>query len=371
MNELAHVPNFESFWSFSRSKPGYSGVATFCKRDYTLDAIEGMNCPDFDQEGRIIMTDHGTFVLFNIYFPNGAAEGRLEYKMGFYRQFQKHCREWRNKGRHVIVLGDFNTAHKEIDQYSTTVKSGALAEEKLWMDSFVEDGFIDTFRQMHPDESKYSWWDPRTNKRKGNKGWRIDYVFCDADFFSSHVIEAGIMDHQMGSDHCPVYIKIKPLAPLPPHEPAALSSLKMKKLKKQTGLMSFFNKPSASSSIPSTPTPDPEEIFKESPSTESKSSSSKSKPTTSKPLKTTKATAKTITSKYFPAKPKPTLGASTESHAIDVDLTANGKEAEPIIVLDESSNDNSQKNSPTTSKTENKGKRSINSFFQPEKKKQK
>ncbi len=200
---------YNVYWNMGERK-GYSGVALLSKDEPNIVEY-GIGIKEFDREGRIIEADYGKFILLNVYFPNGKmSEERLNYKLKFYDAMLKHISKLRDKGRHVVIMGDFNTAHNEIDLKNPKANekySGFLPIERKWMDRFVEEGFVDTFREMHPREIKYSWWSYRFNARMKNIGWRIDYVFVDKEFMK-YVQEAFILTDVMGSDHCPVGIKL-------------------------------------------------------------------------------------------------------------------------------------------------------------------
>ncbi|MEN4045039.1 exodeoxyribonuclease III [Sulfurimonas sp. NWX367] len=194
----------------SGERKGYSGTATFSmlKSDYTSP------CNDIDtkHEGRIIETHYGDIVLFNVYFPNGQKdEERLAYKMKFYDDFLAYCEKLKDEGKSIIVCGDVNTAHREIDLKNPKANaktSGFLPIEREWIDKFLDHGYIDTFRYVHGDkEDAYSWWSYRSNARVKNVGWRIDYFFISEDL-AENLEDAFILDYIEGSDHCPVGIKI-------------------------------------------------------------------------------------------------------------------------------------------------------------------
>jgi len=194
----------------SAEKKGYSGTATFTalKSDFTSTAnhIDTMN------EGRIVETHFDDIALFNIYFPNGQKdEERLEYKMKFYDDLLEYCESLRKDGKSIIICGDVNTAHKEIDlknPKANSKTSGFLPIERAWIDKLLDHGYIDTFRYVNGDEAdRYSWWSYRSNARLKNVGWRIDYFFISEDL-AENLEDAFILDHIEGSDHCPVGIKI-------------------------------------------------------------------------------------------------------------------------------------------------------------------
>lgn len=191
-------------------RKGYSGTATFSA--LAIDEIS--TCKDIDilDEGRIIQSTFGDTVLFNVYFPNGQKDDeRLAYKMKFYDDFLNHCEKLKEEGKSIIICGDVNTAHKEIDlknPKANSKTSGFLPEERAWIDKLIEHGYIDTFRYVNGDEEdRYSWWSYRFSARTKNVGWRIDYFFISEDL-AENLEDAFILDHIEGSDHCPVGIKI-------------------------------------------------------------------------------------------------------------------------------------------------------------------
>ncbi|MFT5130355.1 MAG: exodeoxyribonuclease-3 [Rhodothermales bacterium] len=193
-------------------RKGYSGTAT-----YSLSAPKAQFCgfggdPAYDREGRIMGTDHGDFVLLNIYFPNGKQnDERLAYKMGFYEATLAYCEQLRADGRSVIICGDVNTAHRAIDlarPKGNEKVSGFLPEERAWMDRFLARGYIDTYRHVHGDKTDaYSWWSMRTGARERNVGWRLDYFFVSEDL-ADRIAAAEIHPGVYGSDHCPVSLDL-------------------------------------------------------------------------------------------------------------------------------------------------------------------
>lgn len=193
-------------------KKGYSGVATFSKAAPAL-VERGFGIKEFDNEGRVLATKHGDITLFNIYFPNGKArEERLKFKMDFYEAFLKTViPRYRKRGDDKIVIcGDVNTAHKEIDLARPKENrkiSGFLPQECEWMDRLLADGFIDTFREFETGPEHYSWWDQQSRARDRNVGWRIDYFFISKNL-RPRLKGAFIQAQTMGSDHCPVGIEL-------------------------------------------------------------------------------------------------------------------------------------------------------------------
>ncbi|MCJ7443430.1 MAG: exodeoxyribonuclease III [Methanotrichaceae archaeon] len=206
--ELKSIPNYHSFFSFSNKK-GYGGVGLFTRNK---PASINFRLPvDFDDEGRSIVADYGKFILFNIYFPNGkASKERLKYKFEFYDVFLSAVNNLKSQGKKIVICGDVNTAHKEIDlsrPKQNEKVSGFLPEERAWIDKLVSSGFLDTFRLFHDKGGHYSWWDLKTRARERNVGWRIDYFFV-SDKLEDQVRSAFILKEVAGSDHCPVGIEL-------------------------------------------------------------------------------------------------------------------------------------------------------------------
>lgn len=203
--EQRNVPGYEIIWN-PAERAGYSGVATFA-RVTPLKVQLGMGAPQFDVEGRIIRTRHPDFYLYNIYFPNGQrGQDRVDYKLDFYAHLLKICDALHEKGENIIVTGDFNTAHMPIDLKNPDTNqktSGFLPEERVWIDKYLEHGFVDVYRMLYPDKEKYTWWTYRFKARERGVGWRIDY-FLVSEAFVPRVKDVVIHDDVMGSDHCPV-----------------------------------------------------------------------------------------------------------------------------------------------------------------------
>jgi len=197
-------------WNDTQSRAGYSGVATL-SAIAPIKTESGFGIEEFDREGRILIHEFEKFFLYNIYFPNSQrGHDRLDYKLRFYDTFLAHAQKSRKTGKAVLVCGDLNTAHTEIDLKNPKANkktAGFLPEERAWMDKFVENGFIDTFRIFNKEGDNYSWWTYRLNARERNIGWRLDYFFINKEH-KSLVKEAFILKEIMGSDHCPVGINI-------------------------------------------------------------------------------------------------------------------------------------------------------------------
>jgi len=202
---------YNGYWN-SAQKPGYSGVAVYARE--VPESIEyGLGNEQFDHEGRVIKMNYPDFTLFNIYFPNGQrGQQRVDFKLAFYAHLLNLCDELHQQGRRIIITGDFNTAHREIDlanPKSNSKTSGFLPEERVWLDYYLEHGFCDSFRFLYPDKVKYTWWTYITNARARNIGWRLDF-FLVSDALKNDVREVIVHDDIMGSDHCPVTLDIEP-----------------------------------------------------------------------------------------------------------------------------------------------------------------
>ena len=195
----------------SAERKGYSGVALF-SREKPESAALSLGRKEFDGEGRVIQADYDGFTLFNVYFPNGkSGPERLRYKMDFYECFLDVCRGLLQKGRNVVVCGDVNTAHKEIDlarPRENRKVSGFLPEECAWIDRFLASGFSDIFRELHPEPGQYTWWDLKSGARTRNVGWRIDYFFI-SNSLRTRVKDAYILTDVTGSDHCPIALGLR------------------------------------------------------------------------------------------------------------------------------------------------------------------
>lgn len=201
---------YESHW-FSATKKGYSGVATFSKS--TPDqVIKGIDIVDYDDEGRIIRTDFGDLTLLNCYFPSGTSgDARQEFKMKFLDDFLDFMLKSTGFKKHVVIVGDYNIAHREIDIHNPVANkntSGFLPEEREWMTKWFSSGFNDAFRQVHPDEVAYSWWSFRANARANNKGWRIDYTSISESLIPLLTVAKYFPEAQF-SDHCPMMVEIE------------------------------------------------------------------------------------------------------------------------------------------------------------------
>ena len=202
---IRSMDGYHTYFSTAERK-GYSGVALYTKKEpYKVE--KGFKIDEFDGEGRILIVYYGDFVLFNIYFPNGKmSPERLQFKMDFYDTFLEYVERLRNKGKNIVVCGDVNTAHKEIDLAHPKQNekiSGFLPKERAWIDKFLSQGYVDTFREFNQEPEQYSWWSYRTRARDRNVGWRLDYFFVNKEFMD-HVESSYILSDVRGSDHAPV-----------------------------------------------------------------------------------------------------------------------------------------------------------------------
>lgn len=191
-------------------RPGYSGVVNFCK-DKLLETTKGMGVKKFDQEGRVIITDLGSALLLNMYFPNGGmGEDRHLFKMDFLKDILKFFKKL-DKEKPLILTGDFNIAHRPIDIHDPIGldgESGFKPEERAWMDEFLAAGFTDAYRHFYPTvKDSYSWWSYRQISRPRNKGWRIDY-FCVSNRLVPQMKKMEMLQNVKGSDHCPLLLEI-------------------------------------------------------------------------------------------------------------------------------------------------------------------
>lgn len=202
------LPRYTEYWN-SAQKKGYSGTAVFTRQEPVSDST-GMGIERFDTEGRIIRLDYDAFTLINVYTPNSQQElARLNYRMEWEDAFRDYLVAL-DKKKPLVICGDLNVAHEEIDIKNAATNrrnAGFTDEERGKMSQLLEAGFSDTFRALHPDTVRYSWWSFRANARANNVGWRIDY-FLVSDRLMPKVKKAEIYDDITGSDHCPVMLEL-------------------------------------------------------------------------------------------------------------------------------------------------------------------
>ncbi len=209
-DEEASIAGYKAVWH-SAERKGYSGVVTFHKSE-PLEVEKGLGIEEFDNEGRVIRSRYEDFYLYNIYFPNGGQDNqRVPFKLTFYEELLKICDALHQDGQNIIITGDFNTAHNEIDlanPKSNEKNTGFLPEEREWIDKYLTHGFVDAYRELYPDRVEYTWWTYRFNARENNVGWRLDY-FLVSEGLMDKVEDVLIHGKIVGSDHCPVSLILK------------------------------------------------------------------------------------------------------------------------------------------------------------------
>ena len=200
------------------SKKGYSGVSTYIRNTSPLQAASWkveLGDSDIDDEGRVVVSDLGPYLLYNIYFPSGTTgDVRQDFKYEFLDKIIEHIKKLQKKNRERLILcGDFNICHTEIDihhpkEATKRELSGFLPDERAWMDSLTEVGFVDAYRAFHPKKTEvYTWWSYRAGARKKNLGWRIDYFFV-SEALQRKIKKTEILSEIPGSDHCPITLDL-------------------------------------------------------------------------------------------------------------------------------------------------------------------
>ncbi|MBN1067887.1 exodeoxyribonuclease III [Clostridium sp. ZS1] len=205
-----NLDGYYDYWNYAEKK-GYSGTAVFSK-EKPLNISLGIGIEEHDKEGRVLTLEFEEFYLVNVYTPNSQQKlARIDYRMAWENDFRNYLNEL-NKAKPVIVCGDLNVAHKEIDlknPKNNRNNAGFSDEEREKLGELLKSGFIDTYRYFYPDkEGAYSWWSYRFNARANNAGWRIDYFLVSKDF-EDRLVDAKIHTQIEGSDHCPVELIIK------------------------------------------------------------------------------------------------------------------------------------------------------------------
>lgn len=208
---LEAFPEYKAHINDSKARKGYSGTAILTKQE-PISVTYDMGVEEHDQEGRVVTAEYDTFILVTVYTPNsGEGLKRLEYRQTWDNTFREYV-SWLNKRKPVIICGDLNVAHQPIDlarpKQNYNKSAGYTQQEIDSFSALLEAGFVDTFRNKHPEEVKYSYWNYLFNARANNTGWRIDY-FLVSERLLPKVEEALIYNERMGSDHCPVAIKLK------------------------------------------------------------------------------------------------------------------------------------------------------------------
>lgn len=206
---IKEMDDYYSYFSSSQGNPGFSGVAIYSKLK-PLNVGYSLN-GNFQEEGRILHAEYNEFDLLNIYFPSGAGSAdKLEHKFNFYQHFLELIKELKNEDKKVLVCGDFNIAHQEIDLVNPNNASknpGFLPEERQFLDKLISTGYVDTFRLFNSEPKNYTWWSRSYNCREKNYGMRLDYFFA-TDNLKNRIKSAYRRPEIMGSDHCPIGIEI-------------------------------------------------------------------------------------------------------------------------------------------------------------------
>jgi exodeoxyribonuclease III len=210
--QIGHFDGWEAYWHPAQ-RPGYSGVLTLTRQGLAspkpLEVQYGIGFQEFDIEGRLVCTRYPAFTLFNAYFPNGQHDhGRVGYKLEFYSRLLEISDRLHAAGERVVMCGDFNTAHNEIDLRNpkeNANSTGFLAEERIWIDQYEAHGLVDVYRHLYPERVQYTWWTYRFNARKKGIGWRLDY-FMISEALVRGLQDVVVHDDVLGSDHCPVSV---------------------------------------------------------------------------------------------------------------------------------------------------------------------
>jgi exodeoxyribonuclease-3 len=196
------------YW-FSAQKKGYSGVAIFCKQEPTHVAY-GTGIESMDFEGRNIRVDFKEVSIMSLYLPSGTNSARLEHKLEYMALFQEYVNTLKKELPNLVICGDYNICHKAIDIHnpvSNKNSSGFLPIERAWLDEFINQGFIDSFRHLNKQPDQYTWWSYRANARANHKGWRIDYNMVSQPL-KQHIKRAVILPAAVHSDHCPHMVEL-------------------------------------------------------------------------------------------------------------------------------------------------------------------
>jgi len=196
-----------NYW-FSAQKKGYSGVAILCKsKPNHVEFGTGIESMDF--EGRNIRVDYDEVSVMSVYLPSGTNDARLSHKFEYMNLIQEYLNELQKEKHNLVVCGDYNICHEEIDIHNPKMKgvSGFLPEEREWLGEFIDSGFIDSYRYLHPEKQEFSWWSYRANARANNKGWRLDYAMV-SEPLQEKIKRSVILTEAVHSDHCPILLEL-------------------------------------------------------------------------------------------------------------------------------------------------------------------
>ncbi len=206
---LFEAAGYKYHYWFSAQKKGYSGVAILSKiKPNHVEFGTGIESMDF--EGRNIRADFDGISVMSLYLPSGTNDARLQHKFDYMDMFQDYINKLRLKIPNLVVCGDYNICHEEIDIHNPKMKgvSGFLPVEREWLGKFINSGLIDSFRYLHPEKQEYSWWSYRANSRANNKGWRLDYAMV-TEPLQEKIKRAVILSDAVHSDHCPILLEIE------------------------------------------------------------------------------------------------------------------------------------------------------------------
>ena len=200
---------YKHFWH-SAQKKGYSGVAILTKTN-PLNVQKGTGIEHMDFEGRVIRADYENVSVISLYLPSGTNLDRLEHKFKFMDDFQEYINALKINHPRLVICGDYNICHRAIDIHDPVRNknvSGFLPEERQWIETFMNNGFVDSFRHLNPQPHQYSWWSYRANARNNNKGWRIDYNLV-SEKLKNNIKRAYLLPDAKHSDHCPVGVELE------------------------------------------------------------------------------------------------------------------------------------------------------------------
>ena len=207
--DLFEQMGYQHFWH-SAQKKGYSGVAILTKTN-PLNVQKGTGIEHMDFEGRVIRADYENVSVISLYLPSGTNLDRLEHKFKFMDDFQGYIDALKKNHSRLVICGDYNICHRAIDIHDPVRNknvSGFLPEERQWIDTFMNNGFVDSFRHLNPEPNQYSWWSYRANARNNNKGWRIDYNMVSENL-KKNIKSAYLLPDAKHSDHCPVGVELE------------------------------------------------------------------------------------------------------------------------------------------------------------------
>ena len=207
--DLFEQMGYQHFWH-SAQKKGYSGVAILTKTN-PLNVQKGTGIEHMDFEGRVIRADYENVSVISLYLPSGTNLDRLEHKFKFMDDFQGYIDALKKNHPRLVICGDYNICHRAIDIHDPVRNknvSGFLPEERQWIDKFMNNGFVDSFRHLNPEPHQYSWWSYRANARNNNKGWRIDYNMVSENL-KKNIKSAYLLPDAKHSDHCPVGVELE------------------------------------------------------------------------------------------------------------------------------------------------------------------